>query len=58
MTLPPSEPSRVPGGVSALVVLDDATRSYGGSLQGEQAALGGATPIQLTEEWTLTRRGR
>jgi len=58
LTLPPTEATRVLNGTSALVVLDDATRSYGASLQGEQATLGGATPLQLTEEWTLTRRGR
>jgi len=58
LTLPPTDVVRVLNGTNALVVLDDASRSYGASLQGEQGTLGGATPLQLTEEWTLTRRGR
>lgn len=58
ITRPPTEATRVPGGATALIVLDDTTRSYGASLQGEQALLTGATPLQLTEVWTLHPRGR
>ena len=58
MTLPPTDAAQVLNGTSAIVVLDDATRSYGASLQGARAVVGGATPLQLTEEWTLTKRAR
>lgn len=57
LTLPPTDPARVWNGVTAMCVLDDGSHSYGLSLQGAQAPLTAATPLQLTEEWTFERRG-
>lgn len=55
-TQPPTDPARLWNGVTVLCVLDDKTRSYGLSLQGAQAPLTAATPLQLTEEWTFEER--
>lgn len=58
LTLPPTDPARLWNGVTALCVLDDTSRSYGLALQGAQANLTAASPVQLTEEWTFKRRGK